>query len=224
MTSLNPLRRWVTTSSRCCCAATAASPCRGLAPGGLDAGPGGRAVSGGADRQYPHEFSGACASGADRDGAGLETQAAHRRRTHHRPRRDHPGPDPGPDPRTAAEERHGGGADYPRFGHRGQPLPTADGDVRRADPGTGSIEDIFYRPMHPYTRALLRSVPSIDGGEDERLIPIDARRRPSSTRRRAAVRAQVPAARARMRGGIRTSSNTARAGARAARGRQGAKA
>mgnify|MGYP000854514638 CR=1 FL=1 len=38
---------------------------------------------------------------------------------------------------------------------------------------TGSVEDIFYRPMHPYTRALLRSVPSIDSEEDKRLIPID---------------------------------------------------
>ncbi len=38
---------------------------------------------------------------------------------------------------------------------------------------TGSTEDIFYRPMHPYTRALLRSVPSIDSDENERLIPID---------------------------------------------------
>ena len=38
---------------------------------------------------------------------------------------------------------------------------------------TGSIEDIFYRPMHPYTRALLRSVPAIDEEADERLIPID---------------------------------------------------
>jgi oligopeptide/dipeptide ABC transporter ATP-binding protein len=37
----------------------------------------------------------------------------------------------------------------------------------------GSIEDIFYRPMHPYTRALLRSVPSIDSQKSQRLIPID---------------------------------------------------
>ncbi len=38
---------------------------------------------------------------------------------------------------------------------------------------TGAVEDIFYRPMHPYTRALLRSVPSIDSEDDKRLIPID---------------------------------------------------
>ena len=38
---------------------------------------------------------------------------------------------------------------------------------------TGSTEDIFYRPMHPYTRALLRSVPSIDSDENKRLVPID---------------------------------------------------
>ncbi len=38
---------------------------------------------------------------------------------------------------------------------------------------TGTVEDIFYRPMHPYTRALLRSVPAIDSEEDSRLVPID---------------------------------------------------
>lgn len=37
----------------------------------------------------------------------------------------------------------------------------------------GTVEDIFYRPRHPYTRALLRAVPSIDESEGRRLIPID---------------------------------------------------
>ena len=35
----------------------------------------------------------------------------------------------------------------------------------------GSAEDVFYRPAHPYTRALLASIPSRDGSA-ERLIPI----------------------------------------------------
>ena len=35
----------------------------------------------------------------------------------------------------------------------------------------GSVEDIFYRPVHPYTRALLASIPARDGG-NERLVPI----------------------------------------------------
>lgn len=35
----------------------------------------------------------------------------------------------------------------------------------------GSVEDIFYQPGHPYTKGLLRSVPSIHNSK-ERLVPI----------------------------------------------------
>lgn len=38
---------------------------------------------------------------------------------------------------------------------------------------SGSVEDIFYRPRHPYTMGLLGSIPHVDGGEKQRLIPID---------------------------------------------------
>lgn len=38
---------------------------------------------------------------------------------------------------------------------------------------TGTTEDIFYRAAHPYTRALLRAVPSIDTRENKRLVPIE---------------------------------------------------
>jgi len=37
----------------------------------------------------------------------------------------------------------------------------------------GTVEDIFYRPKHPYTIGLLRSVPKLNDGERQRLIPID---------------------------------------------------
>lgn len=37
----------------------------------------------------------------------------------------------------------------------------------------GSVEDIFYRPQHPYTLGLLRSMPRVDAEEYERLIPIE---------------------------------------------------
>ncbi len=37
----------------------------------------------------------------------------------------------------------------------------------------GSIRDIFYRPSHPYTWGLLRSVPRIHKDTRERLVPID---------------------------------------------------
>ncbi len=36
----------------------------------------------------------------------------------------------------------------------------------------GSLEDIFYRPRHPYTIGLLKSIPKLNGG-NSRLIPID---------------------------------------------------
>lgn len=37
----------------------------------------------------------------------------------------------------------------------------------------GNVEDIFYRPQHPYTLGLLRSMPRVDAEEYERLIPIE---------------------------------------------------
>ncbi len=37
----------------------------------------------------------------------------------------------------------------------------------------GSVNDIFYRPHHPYTRGLLSSMPRIDEEGHERLIPIE---------------------------------------------------
>ncbi|MTI46701.1 ABC transporter ATP-binding protein [Sporosalibacterium faouarense] len=37
----------------------------------------------------------------------------------------------------------------------------------------GSIDDVFYRPQHPYTWGLLKSVPRLDNKAKERLIPIE---------------------------------------------------
>lgn len=37
---------------------------------------------------------------------------------------------------------------------------------------TGTAEDIFYRPEHPYTKALLKSLPTIDMNRSERLVSI----------------------------------------------------
>ena len=36
----------------------------------------------------------------------------------------------------------------------------------------GSVEDVFVHPMHPYTRALLRSIPVLGKGKDQQLEPI----------------------------------------------------
>ena len=37
----------------------------------------------------------------------------------------------------------------------------------------GPVNDIFYRPSHPYTLGLLRSMPRVDAESYERLIPIE---------------------------------------------------
>ena len=37
----------------------------------------------------------------------------------------------------------------------------------------GLVDDIFYRPAHPYTEGLLRSMPRVDAESYERLIPIE---------------------------------------------------
>jgi oligopeptide transport system ATP-binding protein len=37
----------------------------------------------------------------------------------------------------------------------------------------GSIDDIFYRPAHPYTVGLLRCLPRLDSDDKEPLIPIE---------------------------------------------------
>ena len=37
----------------------------------------------------------------------------------------------------------------------------------------GPVNDIFYKPSHPYTRGLLRSMPRVDADSYERLIPIE---------------------------------------------------
>ena len=37
---------------------------------------------------------------------------------------------------------------------------------------TGAVEDIFYRNAHPYTQALLKSLPTVDADKKERLVSI----------------------------------------------------
>ncbi|MBF8984356.1 ABC transporter ATP-binding protein [Lutibacter sp. B2] len=37
----------------------------------------------------------------------------------------------------------------------------------------GTTEEIFYNPKHPYTMGLLKSIPRLDLGENQRLVPIE---------------------------------------------------
>ncbi len=36
----------------------------------------------------------------------------------------------------------------------------------------GTVDEIFYKPRHPYTMGLLSSIPEVSSGEKTRLIPI----------------------------------------------------
>ncbi|MBG9564185.1 ABC transporter ATP-binding protein [Brevibacillus agri] len=38
---------------------------------------------------------------------------------------------------------------------------------------TGTVEDVFANPRHPYTWGLMRSLPRLDEGEKQRLVPIE---------------------------------------------------
>ena len=67
----------------------------------------------------------------DRDGAGQQPAAAHRRRADHRARRDRPGPDPRPAPGPAARVRLGHRADHPRPRRHRRDRRRRAGDVRR---------------------------------------------------------------------------------------------
>ena len=102
-------------------------------------------------------------AGHDRHGAGLRAQAADRRRAHHRARRHHPGPDPRPHRRPAPAPAHGGGPHHPRHGRHRRPNRPRGGHVRRQG-GRGGRRpvELFGRMRHPYSEALLASVPKLD--------------------------------------------------------------
>ncbi|MCB9545840.1 MAG: ABC transporter ATP-binding protein [Myxococcales bacterium] len=83
---------------------------------------------------------------------GLRPGPAHRRRAHDGPRRDHPGPDPGPHPRAPAGPGHGAAPHLPRPGRGGPDGRPGAGDVRRADRGGGARPRPLRRatpPVHP---------------------------------------------------------------------------
>ncbi len=51
---------------------------------------------------------------------------------------------------------------------------------------TGTADEIFHNPRHPYTLGLLKSIPRMDEPRREKLVPIEGCRQISSTPRRAA--------------------------------------
>ena len=69
----------------------------------------------------------------DRDGACVRARAADRRRAHHRPRRDDPGPDPRPHAQSARRDRHRDHPHHPRPGGGRRDVRSGGSDVRRRD-------------------------------------------------------------------------------------------
>ncbi len=113
---------------------------RAAAPGGVQEGrprarhrgarPGRHAAGAGAGGRVPAPVLRRHAPARDdRDGAGLRSQAAHRRRADDRAGRDHPEADPRAHRRPAAAARHGG--------HHGHPRPRRD--RRAGGPGRGHV-------------------------------------------------------------------------------------
>ena len=116
-------------------------------------------------------------AGHDRHGPGLRTQAADRRRAHHRARRDHPGPDPPPARGDQARPRHGDHPDHPRHG----------GDRRAGrSRGASCTPAARSRPPRPASCSPASAIPT-----PRRCWP----RSPSSTRTRARTCTRFPGSR-----------------------------
>ena len=109
----------------------------------------------------------------DRHGADLPAGAADRRRADHRARRHDPGADPEADQGSAGRARHGAAASSPTTSASSPTWPTEvvvmyHGKVMES----GTLDDIFRHPTHPYLQALLRAVPRFDMEPGERLTPL----------------------------------------------------
>ena len=129
-------------------------------------------------RLPPPVLGGHGPAGDDRHGPGLRAQAADRRRAHHRPRRDRPGPGARPAARPAARVRHVDPAHHPRPRRRGRRGRPGRGDVRRPDHRDGLLTDVFRSPATPTPRACCWPCPATSGGSAR------CRRSPAWCRRR----------------------------------------
>ncbi|MFE2362788.1 oligopeptide/dipeptide ABC transporter ATP-binding protein [Streptomyces virginiae] len=93
------------------------------------------------------------------------------RRTHHRPRRQHPGRDPRRPRPPPARTRPRPPPDHPRHRTRGRRQRPDPRHVRGPDRRSGPVGELFVAPRHPYTAGLLGSSPPLHGPL-ARLTPI----------------------------------------------------
>ena len=137
-------------------------------------------------REYPHQLVRRHAPARDdRHGAGLQPEAADRRRADHRARRHHPGADPRPDARPEDAARLGDHADHPRSRRGRRNGAARGGDVCRPQGGGGAR----WRRSSP-ARASLHARPARRGAE-ARLVAGAGRAHASSRK----FRGQVPSLR-----------------------------
>ena len=125
--------------------------------------------------EYPFQLSGGLQAARD-DCHGARLRSAHpdRGRADHRARRD----DPGADPRSAARPAEGarpvGASHHPRHGrHRRDGRRRGWSMYLGRIVERGPVDQIFHAPRHPYTRALLRSIPSTLAKPRSRLQTIE---------------------------------------------------
>ena len=105
----------------------------------------------------------------DRQGARRGTEVPRRRRTGVGARRLDPLADPQPAPGPSAAARLHDSVRLPRPRRRRAPLRPRRRDVPRRDRRGRTRDDVFHLPAHPYTKALLSSVPVPDPvGRDQR--------------------------------------------------------
>ena len=125
------------------------------------------------------------AAGGHRHGDGGPPAAHHRRRADDGPRRHRAGAGARVLARRQARDRGGGDPDHPRSRRGRRSRPSGRGDVCRPHRRTGPVDAIFRQPRHPYTVALLQSMPRIEGARRGSIRSLASRRRRRACRRAA---------------------------------------